>query len=582
MLRQALELAPTSKIILSTDAHFFPETYWLGLRQLRESLEKVLVSYVEAGDFSVSQAINIATDLLFWNSNSLYNLNEERKYPHLLTACGRSTEEPPTLVNGTPESPQSKRTESSLRLSSRSTLRDQPIDSLEDEGSAFTTVDTFFSKNPDIRYVWFQWIDYTNTMRRKMMPVGEFVDTVKKQKRIGAPMAILRMLQRDYIAPGGTATGQLLFSIDVSTLSRNKGLPAEAAPSATVQTFWHEDRPGSIKDAPHLEGCPRWSLQRQVEAAESEFGLSLLMGFEIEIIFMKPVKDPETGYIKEFVSVTDMHSWCNMTYAQLDILPMIEEIVETLAASGIHLPQFHSEAAPGQWEFILPPYPPLQSVDNLYRARTIIGNIARKHGLKATVYPRPFDFTCGTACHAHFSISDATYETCWLAGILDHLPSILAFTLPVLASYERVKGGIWAGGEWVTWGWQNKEVPLRKVEDGRFEMKTVDGMANGYFAMASVIAAGLDGIRNRKPLIHKDCKFDASQIDEETRKNLGITTRLPNTLHKALEILKADELMNKELGEGFIENYIATKLEEDRMLGAMTPEGARKFLMERY
>ena len=41
MLRQALELAPTTKILLSTDAHFFPETYWLGLKQLRDALERV-------------------------------------------------------------------------------------------------------------------------------------------------------------------------------------------------------------------------------------------------------------------------------------------------------------------------------------------------------------------------------------------------------------------------------------------------------------------------------------------------------------------------------------------------------------
>ena len=40
VLKQALELAPTSKIIWSTDGHYFPETYWLANRQFERPYKR--------------------------------------------------------------------------------------------------------------------------------------------------------------------------------------------------------------------------------------------------------------------------------------------------------------------------------------------------------------------------------------------------------------------------------------------------------------------------------------------------------------------------------------------------------------
>lgn len=41
VLRQSLEMVPTSRLMWSTDGHFFPEGFWLANRQFREALEKV-------------------------------------------------------------------------------------------------------------------------------------------------------------------------------------------------------------------------------------------------------------------------------------------------------------------------------------------------------------------------------------------------------------------------------------------------------------------------------------------------------------------------------------------------------------
>jgi len=51
---------------------------------------------------------------------------------------------------------------------------------------------------------------------------------------------------------------------------------------------------------------------------------------------------------------------------------------------------YHAEAAPGQYEVVTAPLPPLQAVDALIHTREIIYNIASKHGLRATLAPRVF------------------------------------------------------------------------------------------------------------------------------------------------------------------------------------------------
>ena len=74
IIRQALELTPWSKLLWSTDGHYFPETYWLANLQGRQAIEKVLCEYVEQEDLTVSQALQAAQAILFENSNWLYDL----------------------------------------------------------------------------------------------------------------------------------------------------------------------------------------------------------------------------------------------------------------------------------------------------------------------------------------------------------------------------------------------------------------------------------------------------------------------------------------------------------------------------
>ncbi|KIW73215.1 hypothetical protein PV04_01349 [Phialophora macrospora] len=611
VLRQALELTPSSKILWSTDGHFFPETYWLANKHFREALERLLTSYIAAGDITVAQAINMAVDIMFWNSNALYKLDEERKYPELLRACGREVADSMrTLVNGGSKAPSFRSYAStavampggsSARPGASSSTVNLPVanhslplragsasaPSGQNSTALFaqhvTTFDTFLQANAGVKYIWVQYLDYTGTLRTRMLSTQQFRKHLSTGTTLVCTSAMTRMLQDDSPATGCSATGQFLLAPDLSTLAVNKGIDS---PSATVQTWWMADSE-QVPAVEHYDRCPRWLLQSQCEALKSEFNISMLMGFEVEIIFMRPVLNEGKTDFVEFEPLHMVHSWANMTWQQLDMLPIIEEIVECLADIDIHLPQFHSEAAPGQWEFPLPPLEPVQAVDMLYRTKEVIRNVAKKHGLKATCYPRPYSFSCGSANHAHFSINGPgdtveKYEAPFLAGVLEHLPALVAFTLPVEESYERVHAGIWSGGEYVCWGTQNKEVPLRKCGPGHFELKSMDGMGNAYLAMAALLVAGLHGLRQDLKLEHQDCTGDPTGVGEEERQKLGITTQLPNTLEKSLKALDRDKVLRRGLGYAAVDDYLAVGESLTAKLRGFGDVKRRIWLMARY
>ncbi|CDO70431.1 hypothetical protein BN946_scf184999.g72 [Trametes cinnabarina] len=80
VVREVLELAPTNKIMWSTDGHFWPESYYLGTLQARQALYEVLESSVKRWELTPLQAVGIVKRALFDNANTLYNLGLEPQW----------------------------------------------------------------------------------------------------------------------------------------------------------------------------------------------------------------------------------------------------------------------------------------------------------------------------------------------------------------------------------------------------------------------------------------------------------------------------------------------------------------------
>ncbi len=184
--------------------------------------------------------------------------------------------------------------------------------------------------------------------------------------------------------------------------------------------------------------------------------------------------------------------------------------------------------------------------------RETVKAIASRHQLTASFLPKIFSEATGSGCHVHLSIwrdgknllPDAQgvcgvseIGQAFIAGILHHLPSLMALTTPSTNSYRRIIPHFWSGA-FRCWGLDNREASVRvpSSPDGfgstHFELKTVDASANPYLALGAIIAAGLDGVqKNLEP--GEPVAQDPGAWSISERESRGIQ-RLPENLGEAI------------------------------------------------
>mgnify|MGYP005851205469 CR=1 FL=1 len=73
-LAEALHLAPTTKILMATDASRIPELFWLGARAARRTVAAVLEQVAAAGELTAEEAVRVAGQLLWDNAAALYGV----------------------------------------------------------------------------------------------------------------------------------------------------------------------------------------------------------------------------------------------------------------------------------------------------------------------------------------------------------------------------------------------------------------------------------------------------------------------------------------------------------------------------
>jgi glutamine synthetase len=422
------------------------------------------------------------------------------------------------------------------------------------------------------------WNDFTASQRMRMVPFRKFTSLLNEGKPtdIGITSAVFGLIQNDWMVPSASATGEYRLHPDFSSLKKG---PIEGHISMNGEFRQKSGAPVPL--------CPRSILQRAVEFG-AENNLSFLIGFEIEFLLVERA-EPKPGNTTRYSTLkTDGHAWSVSRYfADPKIAALLRDMVSTLEDMGIYVEQLHAESATGQFELILPPYPPVQAADTLLHTRDVMSALATAAGFKLTLHPKPFAQACGTASHMHMSLSSPdgnkpeTY-TALYAGILKHLRAILAFTYANPASYERSSDGTWSGGRWVTWGTQNREAALRKIEGSHWELKCIDGLANPYLAIAAVLNAGVKGVVDREVMVWGDCEMDPAKLTANDRKELGVSQMLPGSVEEGLAALREDGELSELMGAELVERYVALKEFELKFLGEMGEDERRQWLMERY
>jgi glutamine synthetase len=155
----------------------------------------------------------------------------------------------------------------------------------------------------------------------------------------------------------------------------------------------------------------------------------------------------------------------------------------------------------------------------------------------------------------------------FIGGILRHIHALVAITCASPNSYSRLLPHYWSSA-YDVYGFDNREAAIRvpSVFQGReadsvnLELKCSDHSGNPYLAFGALIAAGLDGIRNRiEP--GEPQAIDPGNYSDEERQRLGIR-RLPTTLTEALDELERDEVLTGAMGPLLASSYLAVKRNE--------------------
>ena len=99
---------------------------------------------------------------------------------------------------------------------------------------------------------------------------------------------------------------------------------------------------------------------------------------------------------------------------------------------------------------------------------------------------------------AELELSDTARQ--FIAGIVKHATAFTAITNPTVNSYKRLVPGFEAPC-YVAWSTSNRSplvrIPASRGLSTRIEVRSVDPAANPYLALAVLLKAGLDGIKNQ-------------------------------------------------------------------------------------
>ncbi|BCJ85715.1 hypothetical protein skT53_07000 [Effusibacillus dendaii] len=150
-----------------------------------------------------------------------------------------------------------------------------------------------------------------------------------------------------------------------------------------------------------------------------------------------------------------------------------------------------------------------------------------------------------------------------MAGILAHARGFAAITNPTVNSYKRLVPGYEAPC-YVAWSAKNRSplvrIPASRGLSTRIELRNPDPACNPYLALAVMLKAGLDGIKNNLPL-SEPVNRNIYIMNEAEREKVGIRS-LPASLKEALDELLADEVIRSALGEHTVTHFVEAKLIE--------------------
>lgn len=347
-----------------------------------------------------------------------------------------------------------------------------------------------------------------------------------------------------------------------------------------------------MSDIVELDGapwtcCPRFFLKKALDGFRAETGLELIASFEQEF---------------QVLGASWPHAPSFSVAALRRADPFGPAVMAALSQAGADPETFLSEYGADQFEVTVAPAPGLTAADRSIAVREIVREVARLQGWHASFAPKTSEQGVGNGVHVHLSFRDenghpaaydpnapfglATPARFFAAGVIRHLPALVAFTCPSPVSYLRLKPHQWSAS--YTWlGERDRESSIRicpvhilggadPARQFNLEFRAADATANPYLVLGLIIRAGLEGIWQKldRPTVWSG---NPESLAPEERRELGIE-RLPSSLPEALEALEADDVVKSWFSKAALETFTGMKATELKLAEELEGEA----LLARY
>jgi len=344
----------------------------------------------------------------------------------------------------------------------------------------------------------------------------------------------------------------LISKIDFDTL---RPLPWEPGVAYAIADAYEPDGRENL-------ASPRMVLKRVIEEYR-KLGLKPVFGPELEFYI---ARKNESGLFERAINKTGR---VYMTGALVDPEGLFLSMIRNLGKLEIGTFAGNHEFSPSQYEINLWHSEALDAADRTFLMKSAVKDLAARANLYATFMGKPWNDEGGSGFHAHISLTNQDDENVmyegedlseiakhFLAGILVHARGMMALTNPTVNAYKRIRPDSLAPYR-INWGYDNRSAMVRVPPDRgsgtRLEIRVGDGAANPYVVIAAILAAGLDGIKNKLPA--PAAAEGWSYADEQFE-------ILPGSLREALDALELDGFITEALGTQFVKTFLALKRDE--------------------
>lgn len=325
---------------------------------------------------------------------------------------------------------------------------------------------------------------------------------------------------------------------------------------------------------------------KKVLADAATLGLGFNLGIECEVFVVKQADD---GKISIPNSDDNLVKSCYDVKRFLDRYTWVDKVSTAIDQLGWDLYSLDHEDAHSQFEFDFKYADALTMCDRYVFFRMMAKHYAAEEGLLATFMPKPFADKTGNGAHFNMSLyelaSGVNAFKCdpkddprglgltplaysFIAGIIRHGPAICAALAPTVNSYKRlIRRGAMSYYSWApvfnSFGTNNRTNSIRvPMGGGRCESRNADSACNPYLGATLLLAAGLEGVREKLDPGHPQ-EQNLYELPEAELAKRNIRY-LPRDLEEAVEQFAADPFITKVLGQELRDEFITYKSEEWR------------------